>query len=495
MAQPATKINSSQKEMYLEEDLGTDLRPYYKQESFCGRRGLIGIIFFLLLVIVVVSVGWIIDKSSSDDSTTTVSAFAGTNHAGATYLSTSFIVKAPEGDDEEESHFVQFMTKFGKDYPDEEERALRKSIFLENSKKYAEKNAMRTSPKDATFGWTKFSDWTKEEFQQLLGFKRKDDVDYLEEIGVDDYLRGDSTDFSDLETIDWRSHGKVTDVKDQAYCGSCWAFSAVETLESAMLMAETAKAGTLLSTQQVVSCDNYYGDGLWDLGCDGGTTGGAYNYIQSIANGMESEADYPYRSGTTPATLMDSLDCDFNGHRIVPDTKPIDFTYVVAPCFTGECADQDENQLGVSLTNRGPLAICLAAELWDGYTGGILNYEQCGGATTRSASAVDHCVQLVGMNIEEGYWMVRNSWGYYWGDAGYIYLSMGDNTCGVANEVMMVEVQEANTNPNGPADVSNPDNTTIERGPADGPWSHMGGGDDPGGDDPVGHMPMPGYGR
>lgn len=38
----------------------------------------------------------------------------------------------------------------------------------------------------------------------------------------------------------------------------------------------------------------------------------------------------------------------------------------------------------------------------------------------------------------EGYWIIRNQWSEYWGYNGYIYVAMGENTCGVLNDMTQV---------------------------------------------------------
>lgn len=83
---------------------------------------------------------------------------------------------------------------------------------------------------------------------------------------------------------DWRSVDNVVNaVKNQQQCGSCWAFSAIGSLESRWAI----KSGTLLSLseQQLVDCDR-----VSDQGCNGGLPDDAFTYLES--NGAELESKY-----------------------------------------------------------------------------------------------------------------------------------------------------------------------------------------------------------
>ena len=75
----------------------------------------------------------------------------------------------------------------------------------------------------------------------------------------------------------------------------------------------------------------------------------------------------------------------------------------------------------------GPLSVCLDASTWSSYTSGIVTAAACG-------TDVDHCVQAVGLNEDDGYWIVRNSWGTSWGLDGYIWLELGTNACQITTD-------------------------------------------------------------
>jgi len=223
--------------------------------------------------------------------------------------------------------------------------------------------------------------------------------------------------------LDWtETAGAVSPVKDQGDCGSCWAFSAVGGIEAAVFQA-TGFAKSL-SAQQIVSCDKT------DQGCFGGDLPTAFDYVEGV-DGLDTEEDYPYTSGAHGHTH----NCLNSTAAVV---KVTDYKYAVPPCTgfgAGWCHDQDEDGLKAALATHGPLSICVDAETWSDYSGGVLP-----SGCSDNYYDIDHCVQLVGYDTTAStpYWKVRNSWGTDWGEGGFIRLPMGENACGLADEAMYV---------------------------------------------------------
>jgi len=141
------------------------------------------------------------------------------------------------------------------------------------------------------FGITKFSDMFDDEFAAThKGYKRSKAHRNLPTLSIDDLQDA----LKSLPvSVDWRTKGAVTPVKDQGNCGSCWAYSATEEIETGVFMA----TGTLpmLSEQEVISCDTT------DGGCNGGDTVTAYEWVEQNG-GLESEKDYPDSSATSGLT-------------------------------------------------------------------------------------------------------------------------------------------------------------------------------------------------
>ncbi|KHJ83603.1 papain family cysteine protease [Oesophagostomum dentatum] len=84
--------------------------------------------------------------------------------------------------------------------------------------------------------------------------------------------------------VNWVTAGKVTPVKDQGQCGSCWAFATVASVEAAYAI----KNGNLLtlSEQEMVDCDSR------NNGCSGGYRPYAMNFV--MERGLMKETEYPY---------------------------------------------------------------------------------------------------------------------------------------------------------------------------------------------------------
>jgi C1A family cysteine protease len=149
-----------------------------------------------------------------------------------------------------------------------------------------------------TQGINQFTDLTQEEFvAAYLGTIQK------EEIAERSYSRTPRhyKERESVGSIDWVSLGAVTQIKDQKSCGSCWAFSAVAAIESAMLISgnSTSNNTILLSEQQLVDCSQAYGN----MGCNGGWMVSAFKYV--IDQRITTSARYPYVAVTQA--------CKFNG--------------------------------------------------------------------------------------------------------------------------------------------------------------------------------------
>merc|ERR1711907_664506 len=244
-------------------------------------------------------------------------------------------------------------------------------------------------------------------------------------------------------SIDWRTTEAITPIKNQGQCGSCWAFSATEAIESQLALTGGEEYSIELSPQQVASCTPSTGT-YGCLGCNGGFTEGAYEYLQSTV-GLTNSFYVPYTQSMTEST--DTAPCPTakinaingseaeltGGYAVVTG-----YSYATPACTSGSCTSQDLDKLAAALEET-PVSICMNAGNWNDYTGGVMSSLQCG---NMGADYQDHCMMATGFNTTapKPYWIVRNSWASTWGEKGYIYLEYSKNTCGLADDATIPTV-------------------------------------------------------
>merc|ERR1712151_366190 len=180
------------------------------------------------------------------------------------------------------------------------------------------------------------------------------------------------------ESYDWREHGAVTPVKNQAQCGSCWAFSPIANIEGQYFLKN--KELKSFSEQELVDCDRKE-----DQGCNGGLMQNAFVFLEET--GFELESDYKYtgRDGKCQAS-------EFTSQGKVASWKMI---------------NKDEGVIASTLASTGPLSAAVNATWFQFYMGGIMNPFIC------NPKSLDHGITLVGYGSEgsKDYWIIKNSWG------------------------------------------------------------------------------------
>jgi C1A family cysteine protease len=314
-------------------------------------------------------------------------------------------------DEEEMYHwqeFAYFQNRFQKFYETMSEMEERFEIFRDNLLHIIEHNS--DIGQNFTMSVNQFTDLTPQEFKnKFVGHLRREP-----NVGSYGCKSFSNTGAGLPASIDWRTKGAVTSVKDQGQCGSCWTFSSTGAIEGAWAIAK----GQLidLSEQELVDCAT--GISYGSHGCNGGQMDGAFKYV--MEHGQCSLSAYPYVSGATKTgEICSSQQCNPVVHiSSCSDVKP-----------------NDQLSLKAAVAQQ-PVAVAIEADTryFQSYSGGVLTASTCG-------TNLDHGVLIIGYGTENGqdYWLVKNSWGTTWGENGYVKIARSSSTndagiCGIAME-------------------------------------------------------------
>jgi cathepsin L len=272
----------------------------------------------------------------------------------------------------------------------------------------------------------KLWDWTESELKTLRGW----DGSATPAGGSSHSIRKHATFLQQEEELPkekmWTNLATAQHIRNQGDCGSCWAIAASTVLEG---HSEIYK-GTprTFSAQQIVECTPNPRHCGGDGGCKGATAELAMEYV--LKNGVAETPAFPYTAqdaacpSGSPTSAMAQI--------MVHDSTPVANGAASFGMTGWETLPKNVYEpLARALAEKGPVAVSVAADAWFSYESGIFN--GCG-----KDAVIDHAVTAMGYGEEAGnkYWVIQNSWGKEWGEAGRIRLErhVDGDYCGMNND-------------------------------------------------------------
>ena len=220
---------------------------------------------------------------------------------------------------------------------------------------------------------------------------------------------------SDAESFSWVDTQKVSPIKYQGMCGSCWTFSSAAVFESSILIKYSEMTDT--SEQNILDCAASL-NGRDAGSCNGGWYGYVFDYYSK--NNIVSEVQNPYK-------VKESF---------CKKTKSIPYKVTAWGYVSPDAGLPSVSEIKKALVMYGPLAACVkVTEPFQAYVGGIFDEF----ASVAGPSDINHAIVIVGWDDRKKAFLIKNSWSEDWGEKGYMWIEYNCNNIGYGASWAIVE--------------------------------------------------------
>lgn len=223
-----------------------------------------------------------------------------------------------------------------------------------------------------------------------------------------------------LVTSDWNQH-------IPQYCGACWIHGTTSALQDRIkMMRNGAFPDVMLSRQALVNCVPDPSNSNGPPGCNGGDSWMIHKYLTQ--NKIPDESCMPYQAANAPCQADNICRNCYSGSK----------GCFGVPSYTGFGVSSYGNISGElammkEIYARGPIACSFATD--DDW---MFNYTQNAAMhegvyvtnATKKPDQIDHVMEITGWGQTwsgRKYWVIRNSWGTYWGENGWAKIERGKN--------------------------------------------------------------------
>jgi len=319
---------------------------------------------------------------------------------------------------------LEFEEFFGLPHvTDPEEFAKRQNALKANEEEIRKTNKEFAEGKKTWYdNLNDFSDLSKEEFlEQKTGLIDDDGSEGTSHESMRYFARMKRSTVPDQ--YDAVAEGLVTPARNQGGCGSCTAFATMSSVETCFKKA-SGEFGDY-SEQQLVDCAYRAYDGYGPFGCKGAWIDSYLRWIVDNKIRLASEDQYPYKSVRE--------ECPIESPEVLQETVINDYYFTT---------QGDEELLKKLVYEHGAVVTTVHVNwAFQNYGGGVL-------APCEDDSWQNHAVSVVGYGTENGvdYWLIKNSWGTWWGDKGFMKLKRGVDMCRVGRRIAVAKCGASHLN-------------------------------------------------